>query len=158
MVDGQNVRMPDSPPGVPRAFEARFESTHDSVARLRERTREALSAWRVPANTLRDAVLAVSELASNAVLHAGGTATLLVSLTTGSVLVEVTDSNPSPPRSRPASDDDPLGGQGIPLVRALGSEWGYRFTDGVKTVWCQIPTGDTAVVPIGPDGTAAPGD
>jgi anti-sigma regulatory factor (Ser/Thr protein kinase) len=119
------------------------------VARLRERTREELTAWRVSANTLRDAVLGVSELTSNAVLHAGGTATLHVTLAAGAVLVEVTDSSPSPPRSRLASEEDPLGGQGIPVVRALGSEWGYTFSGGVKTVWCQIPAGGATTVPIG---------
>ena len=84
--------------------------------------------------------LAVSELATNAVVHAQTPFTLTVLSADGSLVVELRDASPAPPL---AGVHDVLaeGGRGLLLVQALSREWGTRAdADGAKVVWAAFST------------------
>ncbi|EST19573.1 ATP-binding protein [Streptomyces roseochromogenus] len=117
--------------GVPRIADAR-----DAVAALLSRVRPA------PARrSVQDARLVVSELVTNAALHAPGPCALRLELTPdGAALrVSVTDSSAEPPRRRPP---DPLrvGGHGLFLVALLSR--------GLEVTWLPHGKRVTATVPL----------
>jgi anti-sigma regulatory factor (Ser/Thr protein kinase) len=92
---------------------------------------------------LRDQlVLALDEMASNALRHGGGSAvTASVRLTDEAYLIEVADMAPSSPPV-PAVDRDPSeGGLGLYLIAELATAHGWYVDDGAKTVWALLPRG-----------------
>ncbi|MET8079165.1 ATP-binding SpoIIE family protein phosphatase [Streptomyces sp. NPDC005303] len=93
-----------------------------------------------------DAVVVVSELVTNAVVHAGTDIELDCRLEahTGALLIEVLDHHPSrAPRDGDAepSYGTPEYGRGLRLVAALAETWGITYRTGAKTVWAQLPPG-----------------
>jgi anti-sigma regulatory factor (Ser/Thr protein kinase) len=92
---------------------------------------------------LRDQlVLALDEMASNALRHGGGgRVRATVRLTEDSYLVEVTDGAPSSPPS-PAVDRDPSeGGLGLYLIAELATAHGWFVEAEAKVVWALLPRG-----------------
>lgn len=83
------------------------------------------------------AELLVSELVTNAVLHARTTITLEVYRTTAGVRVGVVDASPRSPRQRDFSDEA-MTGRGLTLVESLSSSWGTEPTRNGKTVWFEL--------------------
>lgn len=82
--------------------------------------------------------LLVSELATNAVIHAKTPFEVLVRLGDGVVRWEVHDEAGSE-LHRPPTSQDELGGRGLQLVEALARRWGIdQLVDG-KTVWFEVP-------------------
>jgi anti-sigma regulatory factor (Ser/Thr protein kinase) len=90
-------------------------------------------------NSSRDEVeLLVSELATNAIVHAR-TPLLLTLCRRGSrVRVEVMDDDPTPPRVNLRPDPLRPGGRGMCLVNALAADWGVSVNDHGKTVWFEV--------------------
>ncbi|MFE3030509.1 SpoIIE family protein phosphatase [Streptomyces canus] len=93
-----------------------------------------------------DAMVVVSELVTNAVVHAGTDIEVDCRLEahTGALVVEVLDHHPS----RAPRDGDlepaygtPEHGRGLRLVAALSETWGITYRTGAKTVWAQLPAG-----------------
>lgn len=94
-----------------------------------------------------DAVVAVSELVTNAVVHAGTDLELTCRLEedTGALLVEVLDHHPSrAPRNGEleAPYETPEYGRGLRLVSRLAESWGVTYRTGAKTVWARLPAED----------------
>ncbi|MFD9459632.1 SpoIIE family protein phosphatase [Streptomyces sp. NPDC060027] len=100
-----------------------------------------------------DAAVVVSELVTNAVVHAGTDVELLCRLenpadgSSGPLVVEVSDQHPS----RAIRDDSaersygtPEYGRGLGLVSALSEAWGITYRPGVKTVWARLLTDGSA--------------
>ncbi|MFR0352533.1 SpoIIE family protein phosphatase [Streptomyces sediminimaris] len=90
-----------------------------------------------------DAVLVVSELVTNAVVHAGTEVTLELRLEqgAGALVVEVSDHHPSrAPRDAEAEApyETPEYGRGLRLVATLAESWGVSFRRGTKTVWARL--------------------
>jgi anti-sigma regulatory factor (Ser/Thr protein kinase) len=85
----------------------------------------------------------VSELVTNAVVHARSEVTLQLSATPVAesalrlLRIEVTDCDSRVPRWDDV-DDDALGGRGLHLVAALCDGYGYDVDDLGKTVWAQL--------------------
>ncbi|WP_086730221.1 ATP-binding SpoIIE family protein phosphatase [Streptomyces carpinensis] len=114
--------------------------------------RTALTEWRelgltVPDRLADDVLVVVSELVTNAVVHAGTDVELICRLEpeTGTCVVEVSDQHPSrAPRGHAAEApyEPPEYGRGLRLVAALAEEWGITYRTGVKTVWARLPAGD----------------
>ncbi|WP_193241471.1 ATP-binding SpoIIE family protein phosphatase [Streptomyces phaeolivaceus] len=105
------------------------------------------------ARLVEDALVVVSELVTNAVVHAGTDVDLLCRLgrddptDAGWLLVEVSDHHPSREvreegAERPYLVERPYGaaeyGRGLRLVAALSEAWGITYRTGVKTVWARL--------------------
>jgi CheY-like chemotaxis protein len=88
---------------------------------------------------LDDALLLVTELVTNAVVHAGTAVELHIALGTGTVRIEVVDHSAG---SLPVLLGDPErpreGGRGIYLLDVLAQEWGTRHFSGGKSVWFSL--------------------
>lgn len=101
------------------------------------------------------AELLVSELATNAVVHARGRYRLALSLTAGRLRCTVADEGPGLPGTHgEGSDADSENGRGLLLVDALADRWGSgRVEDGVGTeVWFELE----AAGPGAPADTTGP--
>ncbi|MFJ4711768.1 SpoIIE family protein phosphatase [Streptomyces sp. NPDC088785] len=107
-----------------------------------------------------DAVVILSELVTNAVVHAGTSVELLCRMepagpdgTPAGLVVEVTDHHPSRAVRTDRglrSPDTPEYGRGVQLVAGLAEAWGITYRAGTKTVWARLPadgTGTAAAVP-----------
>ncbi|MDQ6838648.1 MAG: ATP-binding protein, partial [Actinomycetota bacterium] len=96
--------------------EHRFEPVACTVMDARRLVRSTLDAWSVPEG---DALLLVSELATNAVLHAHTPYTVTVSIVAPArVRVAVTDDDPRPPIADLPSTDHGTCGRGMHVVQA----------------------------------------
>jgi hypothetical protein len=81
-----------------------------------------------------DARLVVSELVTNAVVHARTWIELAIFVRDSMVHIEVTDFGVDRPRVWVGTE----GGRGIPIVEALCHEWGVTDLGSAKTVWCEL--------------------
>ncbi|MFI2199988.1 SpoIIE family protein phosphatase [Streptomyces sp. NPDC020192] len=102
-----------------------------------------------------DAMAVVSELVTNAVVHAGTDVEVdWRTEETGAFVVEVRDRHPSrPPRDSvrgEGSYDAHEHGRGLRLVATLAESWGVTYRAGTKTVWARLPPGGVD----DPDGPA----
>ena len=91
-----------------------------------------------------DALVVVSELVTNAVVHAGTDIEVdwwLEEGTETAFLVAVTDHHPSrAPRDHAgeAPYETPEFGRGLRLVASLAESWGVTYRTGVKSVWARL--------------------
>ncbi|HEY2653694.1 MAG TPA: SpoIIE family protein phosphatase [Solirubrobacteraceae bacterium] len=88
------------------------------------------------AEELARAKLAVSELATNAVLHGTGEITLLADIDDSRLLVEVVDEGSGFEHSIRARAFEEVGGRGLNIVDAESSRWGTH--EGTTHVWFEI--------------------
>ena len=109
-----------------------------SASRARRFVDEVLSRWHC-GELLDDVQLLVSELVTNAVVHAGSDVEIAVRLLVDSVRIEVVDRAPDATlrASSPAVEDE--SGRGLLLVETLASAWGVEPLDGGKAVWFEVP-------------------
>ncbi|GAA2147925.1 SpoIIE family protein phosphatase [Kitasatospora kazusensis] len=127
---------------------ATFEPVGRSAAAARGFVRDALLGWGLP-EVVDDAVVLVSELVTNAVVHAGTAAEVHCLREEETVRIEVTDRHPE--RGLPSfahvptassdryADPDGEGGRGLLMCSALSSSWGVEYSAGQKTVWFRLP-------------------
>ena len=107
----------------------------------REAARAALRSWRL-AHLTDTVVLLVSELVTNAVLHArtDGRGIVLQLEVHGTWLrIEVHDADLRGPQPRTPSGLDESG-FGFVLVDSLAGSWGVRETERGKAVWAELGT------------------
>lgn len=116
-----------------------------SVGAARRFVTSRLVAWGHSALT-DTAALLVSELVTNALLHAGSAVSVAVSDTEGCVRVEVADTSPVHPRQRHNSLVSGTG-RGLVLVDRLARGWGAEQRDTGKAVWFELCDGGAAVEP-----------
>ncbi|MFG1809201.1 ATP-binding protein [Streptomyces sp. NPDC049040] len=127
----------------------RLQLTGESgiVPRARDFTRQALRDWGwLPAATAdrmaaaEDVLLVVSELVTNACLHAGGPEELLLRRSPKSLRLEVVDGGGGEPAPRTPHRAGRPGGHGMFIVQRLCLDWGVvRNTDRPgKTVWAEL--------------------
>jgi anti-sigma regulatory factor (Ser/Thr protein kinase) len=102
---------------------------------------DTLAAWAVDVEDGEAAQLVVSELVTNAVLHAPESPmiTLELSRMADALRVVVSDRNPDEPDRLRADPGLAESGRGVRLVDALCNRWGTEpgGPDG-KTVWCEL--------------------
>ena len=84
-----------------------------------------------------DAAVVVSELVTNALVHAGTSIEVVVSQRDSEVLVEVVDDNPRLPFRRHHAELAGTG-RGLQFVEQLTSAWGTRQRPPGKSVWFQV--------------------
>ena len=125
------ARMRTPPAGAQVALFA-VPSDPAAVGTARQELRAALSGWDVDRDMTETAALCMSELVTNAVVHAGSGCHVQVTWGAGALTVEVR--NPGSPPDLPEPDQrDPwqVHGRGLQLVDALTSRWGSdRDVDG----------------------------
>ncbi len=124
---------------------ARFPAQPASVTAARGFVTDALrTAGAV--ERLDDARLLVSELATNAVVHARTDFTVTVHVGPGSLYLEVQDGAAGEPMLPGADVPEPdevidlraEHGRGLRLVSVAADEWGFRRTDHGKVVWFRL--------------------
>jgi anti-sigma regulatory factor (Ser/Thr protein kinase) len=86
-----------------------------------------------------DARLVVSELVTNALMHAGTGFTVTVDVEDDAVLLRVADGSTNLPVVGELGLDE-AGGRGLGIVAALSGSWGVVPEPGGKSVWVSIPT------------------
>jgi anti-sigma regulatory factor (Ser/Thr protein kinase) len=86
---------------------------------------------------LGELLLCVSEVVTNAVLHAGTELELSVSVDRDRVRVEVGDGSPVAPIRKHYDLAAPTG-RGILLIEELADGWGVEPTDRGKVVWFEL--------------------
>lgn len=114
--------------------ELRLPATTDSVPAARRFVREQLRASNADVDTV---VLLVSEVVTNAVLHARSDIAVAVDDLGAIARVEVRDSSPVPPRMHRFAVESATG-RGLRLLDQLASRWGAEHTGGGKTVWFEV--------------------
>jgi anti-sigma regulatory factor (Ser/Thr protein kinase) len=89
------------------------------------------------AQLLEIAALLVSELVTNAILHARTNIQVTVDQADGVLRVEVSDESPAMP-SRRDYGDEATTGRGLGLVSALASDWGTTVNGHGKVIWFEL--------------------
>jgi anti-sigma regulatory factor (Ser/Thr protein kinase) len=83
----------------------------------------------------------VSELATNAVLHARTEFAVSIAYDDTQIRVAVTDGRPLAHAKIRRFSNEATTGRGLRLIQTLGQSWGVDQTDSTKTVWCEIRRG-----------------
>jgi anti-sigma regulatory factor (Ser/Thr protein kinase) len=110
-----------------------FESDVGSANLARRFVEATLAAWDL--DDLNDvACLLTSELASNAIRHAGTAFWITMDFDQSELRVEVADLAPLLPVLGKVRNDL-RSGRGLLIVEALASRWGIVIRDEVKAVW-----------------------
>ena len=108
-----------------------------SAGAARRLVRDALEDW-CEADLIDDISLCVSELVTNAVVHAGSAPRVLVHVRPAVVHIEISDDSESLPVPRGAGPED-TSGRGMAILGTLSDRWGsYRRSGGGKTVWFDV--------------------
>jgi anti-sigma regulatory factor (Ser/Thr protein kinase) len=119
----------------------RFPAERAAVSRVRREVRATLGRWGLDALG-DDAVLVVTELFTNALLHTAGRHVGVALWTAGrSLYVEVADQGGSTTHPVPhAADIDDEGGRGLMLVEQLTQRWGVQplALGRGKSTWAAI--------------------
>jgi anti-sigma regulatory factor (Ser/Thr protein kinase) len=84
-----------------------------------------------------DVQLVVSELTTNAVIHAGTPFSVSVGYEHDAIRISVQDWNRMQPVMRVGAPTAPSG-RGLPLVTAVASDWGVEPAPDGKTVWAEL--------------------
>lgn len=124
--------------GVVSAVKAGLTADTASASHARRFVDRVLNQWHC--EELLDVVqLLVSELVTNAVVHAGSDVEVAVRLLTGSVRIEVVDRSPTVELSPSTPGDRDESGRGLLLVETLASAWGVEPMERGKSVWFEVP-------------------
>ncbi|MFE9003842.1 SpoIIE family protein phosphatase [Streptomyces sp. NPDC007875] len=121
---------------------------------------EVPAADRVTDRVADEAILLVSELVTNAVVHAGTAVEVSCALDVSdregeppSLVVEVTDHHPTRVvRGDPPDPDERpeyAGGHGLRLVAELAESWGTTYRRATKSVWFQMAVAPTGAATAG---------
>ncbi|MGD1218078.1 ATP-binding protein [Streptomyces krungchingensis] len=147
-------------PGAAAERRFRFElSAHPgSVAQARRLTRARLARWAVCEDTCDTATLVVSELVTNAIVHAAGER-VVCELHDGDDLVRIAvrdegcaPGEPHPSPQRPEEEH----GRGLLLVAAMSRAWGAQDTGPGLLVWAELDRSAGSGHPAGSEhGTAS---
>ncbi|MFE1025279.1 ATP-binding protein [Streptomyces sp. NPDC058818] len=124
-----------------------FDDQSGVVPLARDFTRQALYAWGwLPSATAdqraaaEDVLLVVSELVTNACLHAEGPDELWITCEKKVIRLEVSDRGTGQPAPRTPHRAGRPGGHGMFIVQRLCLDWGVVRTPGVagKRVWAEL--------------------
>ncbi len=92
---------------------------------------------------VEELLLCVSEVVTNAVIHAGTPRHLSVRQDGDRLVVEVADGDPRPPVRRDPDPTSPTG-RGLRLLEDLAMGWDWRPTDDGKVVWFEFPAAESS--------------
>jgi anti-sigma regulatory factor (Ser/Thr protein kinase) len=117
---------------------ARFPAQRASVSAARQFVTDCLIEAGVT-SVLDEARLLISELATNAIVHAATDFSVSVHISAGRVYVEVRDGDPTVINleAEIVRPDEP-GGHGLRIVGRLAGDWGTRVEEHGKVVWFSV--------------------
>src|SRR4051794_13329096 len=118
---------------------ASFSPTLESVPQARRMVTDFVQG-RVEREVADAAELLSSELAANAVTHAGTDFVVSADLTEGVLTVAVTDRDDQDTPLVVDAAPGATSGRGMQLVEAYSSRWGVEELDRGKRVWFQLDT------------------
>jgi DNA-binding NarL/FixJ family response regulator len=121
-----------------RAAGLRYRRHLASPSEARHAARRTLEAWDGDRKHLDVIELLISELVTNAVVHAASEVDVVLIVGTDRFRIEVSDSDPSPFDGRQAEAHEE-NGRGLALVDVLSGSWGVEHAPGGKTVWAELP-------------------
>ncbi|WP_243718520.1 SpoIIE family protein phosphatase [Actinomadura sp. 7K534] len=137
---------------------ATFPSAAPAVADARRFVRKVLADWGMD-EVADDAVLATSELATNAIAYAGTSFEVSCRLEAGEIKIEVRDRHPTRGIDMPGVTA--TSGRGLPSIARLAASWGVSYDRRTKGVWFRLPRpgatdGAVTASPAGEATGAAP--
>jgi anti-sigma regulatory factor (Ser/Thr protein kinase) len=115
----------------------RFPAERDAPRAARGFVADAMRRWGHSGTLLEDSVLVVSELATNAVVHARSAFSVVARREGSGVRLSVHDLSTAKPVLRSAPLLAPSG-RGLQLVAEITSKWGVETTSAGKTVWAEL--------------------
>jgi len=109
---------------------------HAAAARARRFVSDTLRGWGCD-DAIPDAQLLVSELVTNAVLHARSATRVTVTRDGATVRISVDDDSPTRPRLRELGPEA-VTGRGLLLVDRIARRWGVDPRADGKCVWFEV--------------------
>jgi anti-sigma regulatory factor (Ser/Thr protein kinase) len=99
--------------------------------------RQFLGRWACPEHLTdpADALLVVSELVTNALIHGAPPIRLTMRCVDGQTVVRVTDTGEPPILGRQPAAADAVSGRGLRLLEVLATDWGVDTHANGKTFW-----------------------
>jgi Histidine kinase-like ATPase domain len=119
-------------------LEGEFPPELDSPGRARRLVVAALGQLGCGEELMDDVALVVTELASNAVLHARSSFSISVRLQDSTLGVAVRDGVP-PDATAPNGGLIQRPAHGLDLISAISTRWGVERTPDGKVVWAELP-------------------
>jgi anti-sigma regulatory factor (Ser/Thr protein kinase) len=117
---------------VPRTFAASSGSVGEARRYVAGLTTD------LPTSLQEAIALMVSELSTNALVHASGDFDVDVDRTDGDIVISITDHGGGVPAVQSPPSHEPHG-RGLQIVAALSDDWGMRSGSGAgKTVWFRL--------------------
>lgn len=117
---------------------ADFPAEHDSPGRARRLVAKALRQWGHDDRLVEDATLVLSELATNAVVHAGSPFSVAVRVNDSVLHIAVRDATPLAATTR-ENGLVARTGHGLSLIDVLSTHWGVEGIPDGKVVWAKLP-------------------
>jgi anti-sigma regulatory factor (Ser/Thr protein kinase) len=119
-------------------FRISLQQSPTSPGRARERVRSFIEENRL-CEEPEIALLILSELVSNAVMHGAQPIQVVVSGEAGKLRIDVADGDTHVPRpGLHFGNDDRSGGRGLHIVNALSEQWGTTVHEHGKSVWAEV--------------------
>ncbi|HUJ64049.1 MAG TPA: ATP-binding protein, partial [Acidimicrobiales bacterium] len=136
----------DAPDSV-NCYAAQLPAELESVVAARRLVEAAAQSWEMDESVCADSALAVSELASNAVLHAGSPVSVSIRRLGRGLRIEVSDASDHLPVVDAKDPEELLAnrsmtGRGLAMVAATADRWGADpLPGGGKVTWAELGTG-----------------
>lgn len=108
-------------------------------AELRRHPATAASPGPLSPDAHDELLLAVDEMASNALRHGGGGVLAEIGRSDAGFLVTVSDRAPQAPPTPAVGRDPGEGGLGLYLIAEMALAHGWTVQDGAKRVWAVLP-------------------
>jgi anti-sigma regulatory factor (Ser/Thr protein kinase) len=122
--------------GVDEVLEFDIPAEARSAGEARRAVRSWLTSRGFPTDRLDDWLVVVSELVTNAVVHADTDIRVVARWDGERVMLEVFDGGHGVPRV--LAEPPAVGGRGLFLVEQMTSAWGFEPSQGGKRVWARL--------------------
>lgn len=113
-----------------------FPQSEQSPGHARRFVAASLRSWGLEP-LVDDAMLVVTELATNAVVHAASSFTVALARRDGAMRISVGDGAAALPHAR-ARNDALEGGRGLEMVSGVAARWGCARRGAGKLVWAEL--------------------
>jgi uncharacterized protein YoaH (UPF0181 family) len=131
------ARVPDQLPHPDVTSSNVFIPVAEAVPAARHFTLDTLTKWQL-SRIANETALIVTELATNAVVHANSAFRVIMFRSPAGLRLAVEDADRSSPQPRRAGRRD-VTGRGMNLVATIAEQWGCDVSAAGKTVWAEIP-------------------